>query len=307
MKLINDSIDFDSYLNGTNENANVRPASEYADEVIESFNSQDASVVGCRLPWLKTEEQFRIRTGEVSLWSGFNGSGKSMVLNQVCTSLMKQGQRVCIASMEMLPVSTMKRMSRQTNGSSHPTDDYIRDFHTWTNNKLWLYNQQGTVSSERILGVIRYATVELGVTQFVIDSLMKCGINEDDYNGQKRFIDKLCAVAKDQKCHIHLVVHSRKSQDEKAPPSKMDVKGSGSITDQVDNVWTCWRNKPKELEIETGKASQETKDKPDALLICDKQRHGEWEGRIALWYDKPSFRYKGSQNEKVWSLTLDGK
>ena len=302
MQVIDDRIDFDAYLNGGDENAKVRPASEYAEDVIARMYQTDAASVGCRLPWSKTEELFRIRPGEVTLWPGINGHGKSMVVGQVMTSLMRQSQRVCIASMEMKPVATMTRICRQACGTNLPSERYIRDFHTWTDGKLWIYDQHGTVNADRMLAVLHYAAKELGVTQFVIDSLMKCGIAEDDYNGQKRFIDRLCAAAKDTNCHIHLIAHSRKSQDELTAPGKMDVKGSGSITDQVDNVLTVWRNKKKEIAIEAGKAKPEDMDAPDALLICDKQRHGEWEGRIALWFDKPSFRYKGSSREPVWLL-----
>jgi twinkle protein len=304
MLVIEDSIDFDAYLTGGDENAKVRPASEYADAVIERLYSNNPEAIGCRLPWQKTEDLFRIRPGEVTIWPGINGHGKSMLVGQVMISLMCQHQRVCIASMEMKPVATMMRMCRQALGADRPTEEYIRKFSAWTDGKLWLYDQQGTVASERLLAVIHYAAKELGVTQFVIDSLMKCGINEDDLNGQKRFIDKLCAAAKDTQCHVHLIAHSRKGQDELSPPGKMDVRGSASITDQVDNVLTVWRNKKKEQDIEKGKASPETLDAPDAVLICDKQRHGEWEGRIALWFDKPSFRYKGSQNDPVRTLGL---
>ena len=305
MQVIDDRIDFDAYLNGSgNDHANVRSASEYAQAVIDRMYSNNPAAVGCQLPWSKTEDLFRVRPGEVTIWPGINGHGKSMVVGQVMMSLMCQSQRVCIASMEMKPVATMLRMTRQAIGTDKPTEVYIHKFHEWTDGKLWLYDQQGTVSSDRILGVIRYAAEKLGVTQFVVDSLMKCGINEDDYNGQKRFLDQLCAAAKDTQCHIHLIAHSRKGQDELTAPGKMDVKGSGSITDQVDNVMTVWRNKKKEIAIETGKATPEILAAPDALLICDKQRHGEWEGRIALWFDKPSFRYKGSPKDPIRPLQL---
>lgn len=304
MQVIPDNIDFDAYLNGGDENAKVRPASEFTEDVIARLHQTDVGAIGCRLPWSKTEDLFRIRPGEVTLWPGINGHGKSMVVGQVMTSLMRQSQRVCIASMEMKPVATMTRMCRQAFGENQPNMNYIRKFHAWTDGKLWIYDQQGTVNSDRMLGVLRYAAGELGITQFVIDSLMKCGIDEDDYNGQKRFVDRLCASAKDTNCHIHLIAHSRKSQDELTAPGKMDVKGSGSITDQVDNVMTVWRNKKKEIAIEANKSAPDLIDHPDALIVCDKQRHGEWEGRIALWFHKPSFRYKGSSKEQVWTLEL---
>jgi twinkle protein len=128
-----------------------------------------------------------------------------------------------------------------------------------------------------------------GVVRGVIDSLMKCGIAEDDYTRQKNFLDQLCSIARDTDCHVHLIAHSRKGADEMKPPGKMDVKGSGAITDQVDNVLAVWRNKKKELDIEKGDFAG--KSDPDCLLICDKQRNGEWEGRVALWLDRESMQY----------------
>src|SRR6185369_11116989 len=136
---------------------------------------------------------------------------------------------------------------------------------------------------KRILAVIRYSAVELKVHHFFLDSLMMVCRGDDDYNGQKDFVTELCAVAKDTGCHVHLVHHARKLADEENIPGKFDAKGSGSITDQVDNVFTIWRNKAKESERQEKGATDEGK--PDAMLICDKQRHGEWEGRVKLWFD----------------------
>lgn len=283
--------ELNSYMNerDTSEHANVKPAIEFLDDLIAFFNIDEVSS-GASLPWAKTHEQFRLRSGEVTLWAGFNGSGKSLVLGQIMLHLLKD-QKACIASLEMKPVTTLARMCRQALGSNNPTNEYVMRFCERGGDKLWLYNQLGTVNSERIISVIHYAAEKLGVRHFVIDSLMKCGIADDDYTGQKRFVDRLCAAAKDTGCHIHLVAHSRKSQDELTPPNKMDVKGSGSITDQVDNVMTIWRNKRKEQALAAGKADDKTMNEADTLIICDKQRNGEWEGKIGLWFDKSSFRF----------------
>lgn len=300
MQLIPDDIDFDSYIDHE-EKAKVKSAADFMDEVIERFHTP-AKHTGLTLPWSKTHDLFRIRRSEVTLWPGINGHGKSMVVGQVMMPLMEKGEKVCIASFEMKPVATLARMCRQSLGAEVPTVEYIQKFHHWTDGRLWMYDQQGTVQSSRMIGLIHYCAKELGVTQFVIDSLMKCGINEDDYNGQKRFLDQLCAAAKDTGCHIHLIAHSRKGQDELTAPNKMDVKGSGSITDQVDNVITVWRNKRKEQAIAANKVTDEILSSPDALLIVDKQRHGEWEGKIGLYFHKPSFRYLETEGAKTWPM-----
>src|SRR6185369_14223147 len=140
-----------------------------------------------------------------------------------------QGDRAVICSFEMKPAATLQRMVRQASHGPEPTIDFIHKFHDWTDDKLWLYDQQGSVKPERVLSVCRYFADQLKGQHVVIDSLMKCGIAEDDYNRQKWFIGELTSIAMDKKIHIHLVHHSRKQGDENAPPGKMDAKGSGAI------------------------------------------------------------------------------
>ena len=43
---------------------------------------------------------------------------------------------------------------------------------------------------------------------------------------------------------------------------------------------------------------------PDALLICDKQRNGDWEGHIGLWYDSNSQQFVASADDQPMSLYL---
>lgn len=288
MQLLDDTIDLSDYMTATDAHYRLRKATEYADDVVAYFHAKNPHH-GAVLPWQKTEKVLAFRAGEVSLWGGMNGHGKSLVLGQACVGFARQKQRTVIASMEMRPTVTLARMVRQEYGRL-PTEDAIRQFHAWTDGLIWLYDQVGAVQSDKMLAVMRYAADKVGANHFIIDSLMKCGIPEDDYNAQKHFLDAICSVGRDSGMHIHLVAHSRKARDELSPPGKMDVKGSGSITDQVDNVITVWRNKGKEQAAEKGNYSSD----PDCLLICDKQRNGEWEGRIGLWLDKDRLAFEES-------------
>lgn len=291
------NIDFDAYMQARTEDiAAVKPASAFGDDVADFFHG-DSLAHGYSLPWLKVQDQFHIRKGELTLWSGINGHGKSMVLGQVVTHLMQLGQPCCIASFEMHPYKTLARMTRQAAGTNKPTLEFIEKFMAWCDGKCWLYDQQGSVKQDRVLAVIYYCAEQLGIKQFVVDSLMKCGIKSDDWNAQKEFVDKLCAAAKDTGCHIHLVVHSRKGESEENAPGKFDISGSSDITNLADNVMTVWRNKKKEQGKEDAMA-------PDALVICTKQRNGEHEPKIALWFDNASFKYLGHADEKTWALNF---
>ncbi len=75
----------------------------------------------------------------------------------------------------------------------------------------------------------------------------------------------------------------------------MDIRGSGSLTDLADNVFSVWRNKIKEEKLSDG---EEVGDAPDALLSCVKQRNGEWEGKIALWFNPDNLRYSDNSSNK---------
>ena len=289
MQIIDDNIDFQAYLAEPKAVSKIRPALSYQAELVERFLSPQGCQ-GVALPWSKTNELIRLRPHELSLWPGFNGAGKSLIIGQVMLGAMAQGEKVLIASMEMRPVSTLQRMARQFHARINPTPTEAREFNEWTDKKLWLYDHVGSVKWPDLIGACRYAAQELGISQIVIDSLMRCGIRDDDYSGQKDFMDALCDFRLDHPVHIHLVAHSRKREDELTAPGKYDLKGTGTITDLADNVFTVFRNKRKEKLIEKG----ETKgvlEMPDTYLICDKQRNWEWEGSIGLWYAVGSMQY----------------
>ncbi len=311
--LTDDLIDFAKYEQETDEHARVKPASVWVAELIDNLRNP----VKARqqvMPWGKTHGLVQFRPGEVTVWGGANGAGKSLITGMVALSLLSQDQRVCIASFEMKPRKTLERMARQWSnfnpddpafaGSSEARESLAsvyEDFKGWANG-LWLYDQQGTVTAKKVCSVVRFCAKEKRVTHFFIDSLMKCVAGEDDYNGQKSFVDELTAIARDHDIHIHLVHHIRKPSDESHKPNKYDYKGTGAITDQVDNVISVWRNKPKEKKREEGK--QIDANEPDALLICDKQRNGDWEGSIGLWYDRASQQYIAHEGEEPLNLSV---
>ena len=297
-EFINDDIDFSAYLKETDAQTKVKPAAYFVEDAKARLRSR-AKTKRVFLPWPKCEKFFEFRRGEVTVWAGQNGHGKTDVTTQIALSLCGQDEKVCIASFEMKPVTTIGRMVRMFSGNNQFHDAYRTEeaiklldddydkFGEFSDSRMWLYDQTGTARSDTVLGMIKYCGKELGITHIFIDSLMKCVKNEDDYNAQKEFVDQLCAIAKDLDIHIHLVHHLKKPAKEGDKPDKHDTKGSGSITDQVDNLFMVWRNKPKEDESKSKGAGSSKKDEPDSLLMCRKQRNYEGsedgEPTISLW------------------------
>lgn len=299
-----DEIDFTYYLRETDAKANVKPASVWMAQLIDELHNPDKRKK-VYLPWDVAKNSFRFRPMEVTLWAGQNGHGKTQILNHIALSLMGQGERVCIASFEMKPVTLLQHMARMYAGTNPWSEEFqsvegikaldqlFTEFGQWSDGRLWIYNQQGSVTADRVVGMSRYCAKELGVTHVVIDSLMKCVQGEDDYNGQKQLVDELTALARDNEIHIHLVHHTRKPANELHIPDKHDAKGSGSITDQVDNVMMIWRNKSKEDDFKAKGQMSTKRTEPDSMILCRKQRNGEAEPSIKLWFDKDSQQYKG--------------
>jgi twinkle protein len=208
------------------EHLKIKSPSEYQEEIMSYFS--DDVKGGIELPFDKTKDDFRIRLGELTIVSGYSGHGKTAWLSYVMLHVLKN-HKTLIASFEMLPKATLGRMCMQTNNPD-PTKAYIDDFISKIEHKLYLYDAAGETSVSKVLEVLYYAAEKLNVKMFVIDSLMKCGINEDDLNGQKNFANKLAVAARDLQIHIFLVAHSRKTADEDGSPSKFDVAGSANIT-----------------------------------------------------------------------------
>lgn len=274
-------------------------ASEYAAEVVSLFYPEDTIEPGVVFPWRKGRDLFMFRPGEVSLMAGVNGHGKSQMAGQLTLGAMEQGERCCVASMEFKPAKWIKRLTRQAAGMPTPSEGYIHAIHGWYQNKLWAFSCTGSAKSARILEVFRYAVRRYGIRWFVVDNLAKCGFGEDDYNGQKLFVDQLTDFARDHDCHVMLVLHMRKGESEDKPAGKMDIKGTGAITDMVDSALVIWRNKRKEVERRIAEQAQEVFDeseKPDALLTCVKQRNGESEPCLKLWFCPQSTQYLDNHN-----------
>jgi twinkle protein len=309
-----DSIDVEKYLHANDVTIKIKQARDFLDSIKESYLStaKDTKIL---LPWVKTHDSFAFRAGEVTVYAGSNGGGKSLMTGQIALHLVKQGQKVCIASFEMKPVKTLERMLRQFAGEyiddplTSNREEYITKLlsrmEKFTLDHLYLYDQQGTTSPDKVVAMSRYCAVELGVQHIFIDSLMKCVKNEDDFNGQKSFIDELTALARDHNVHIHLVHHIRKQQSDEITPNKNDLKGSGSISDQVDNVFLVWRNKKKENQRNRGEQIDESQG--DAFLMNEKQRNGEFQEWYQLWYHAGSQQFVDSAGSRPQDFDNNGK
>jgi twinkle protein len=278
-------VDFDKYYQEhKSDNDKIKRVVDFYDE-IETFVENGDVIFGAKLPFNKTHDVFRFRDGEVTLWSGYNGHKKSLLLGYAAVQFLRDSQKVCIASFEMKPISTIRRMTKQYTGRNNTGYDEFADFMQFAGDNFYLFDHMGGITPSRLYGIILFAAKEYGVKHFIIDSLMRVVAGEDDHNAQKDFIVKLCELAIELNIHVHIVHHTKKGK-EGEPSGRYDAKGSGAISDNVHNSLIVWSNKDKNTDM------------PDVILKCDKQREGEWEGKVALTFCPENLRFEQADFHK---------
>jgi twinkle protein len=198
-----------------------------------------------------------------------------------------------------MPAATqLLRMCRQAGATPRPTTAYLDAIADWLRDRMWVFNRVGSAALDDLIRIFEYAHRRYGVRQFVIDSLMMTDVPEDGHGAmtkQKQAAQKIADFVKRTNSHLHLVAHPRKQQDEARNVGKMDVAGSGKITDGADNVWSVWSaRKPDDEELD---------DKPDALIELLKQRNGDLQHKkLWLYFAKAAQQYTPTPDRRATSI-----
>ena len=268
----------------------LRPAIDFLNEVKAMFYPASEEEASPLLQLDRSYDFFRFRRGEVTIWSGYNGHGKSLILSQIMLGLIDQGERFTVFSGEMSVARQMKRLMKQATGLDRPTSQYMDAVAQWVNGRLWFFNVLGNVTINRLLEVFQYARRRYGVSHFVIDSLMMTDVPEDGsgaMTAQKEAMRRICTFARVHDVHLHLVAHPRKGQDESRAPGKQDVAGSNKITAAADNVFTVWSRLADE-------SAPPTEDHDARLELC-KQRNGDVQHKtLVLWFNRAAQQFVSS-------------
>jgi twinkle protein len=291
----------------------LRRAGEFADAVVDLFHPKGGVAAGYVLPWHKLADRVVFRPGELTLWTGATGAGKSQVLSHALVGMAEQGARVCIASLEMAPAQLLRRMVKQAGNVDRPTESYVRHIMGWLDDWLWIFAIVGKREVGRIIEVFEYARCRYGCDVFAVDSLMRLGVGAEDWEGQEKAVFELVSWAIEKGVHLHLVAHARKSDRTvlHAVPDAEDVKGTSEIGANAFNIIGVWRNRKLEDEIrqaleavERGDASQQAKldelaQKPTVIANVAKQRNGDWEGKFGLWFNQATYQYRGAHDHRA--------
>ena len=253
--------------------------------------------------------------GELSVWTGKRGEGKSTLLDQFLLEAIDQGQPVCAysgelpawkfkywASLQAAGPKNLQVRKDQLSGREipHPTPFAQQMIDEWWRGRFLLYDI-GTSTyhdAANILRVFRYAHRRYGAKVYLVDNLMTArfrGNDRDFYRAQSEFVAELASFAHDNNVHVHLVAHPRKTD---RISDSDEVAGIGDVTNLADNVYV--------LE----KEEREDHQQDSVLTILKNRFFGERGRSIGLNFERKSKRFykSGTGNpDKVYGWALSGR
>lgn len=254
-------------------------------------------------------DRIEFRKGELTVVAGASGHGKSAFMGQIALDLASQGNRVCILSLEMPPARTLYRMTRQQEGlavcgripqyaetAAYRTEAFLKQISFF----ICLLDRVGSATPKQVFGAMVQAVKEFQCSHIIIDNLMRvCPEYGDSANeAQKNFVQTLIALGKRLDAHVWLVHHVRKGSNETDEINKYSIRGAAAITDNADNILLLTRNLKKERKLEQEYSWKIDAEEGDSILTVDKQRNGDWQGRIPLWFDRATYRFCPSVERK---------
>lgn len=262
------------------------------------------------------------RMGELTIWTGKRGSGKSTVLNQTLMDTVDQQVKCFLYTGELANGKAKQWLDRQIAGEKyivsfkdeltgreefgvHPKITPIIE--DWYKDYLFCYGDDGEDNIEDIIEVMEYAYRRYNVKRFVLDNLKTIIQNgeKDFYRGQANIIKALIKFVKNYNVHIDLVVHPRKTKNEELADE--DVGGSSDIIDLAHNIIEVRRIYDDEKKKDGVK--DEIKNNDTVLKIKKNREYGDVDKEGYFKFNPKSKRLYGNYNFKVysWEKNINGK
>jgi twinkle protein len=195
-----------------------------------------------------------IRLGEVSIWTGKPGSGKSTILNQVMLEMAEQDVNCLLYTPELSDSQWKRWTARQMLGEEikgrfykkfdkveqedkfYVKEDISQKMSEWLDKKIKLVSAEFNFTAQEICRTIIKSIKKYNTKFIIIDNLMKILFQGNDlYEEQKDFLNSLSSIAKKYDVNINLVAHPKKHDADN--PDQYDIAGSSNIPNLVDNIY----------------------------------------------------------------------
>lgn len=272
----------------------------------------------------------------VSLITSSSDNGKSTFCSQIICSIIEQGYKVAAFFGEDDPYESQERIFKQSlknngnddmsyvpyfvNGKETNCGEWILNDDAWKKahdkfaGKLYLYNTKASASVDEILDGFEEARVKYGCKVFLLDNVDQFEFTSENENkALKDIIIKIRDYAINNKVHIFLVAHIRKTERGVILPDMFDVKGTSSIVniaknvliivrmDKVDKESKEYKNLKKLIEL-----NNYNLDEADSLVYVAKTKGRKigyaclkFNKKLGLYYDCEKIDKNKEESEKA--------
>lgn len=274
---------------------------DFENEILFSYRNYQP--IGTTTYFKNIDENWKHRLGEVTVWTGYNNEGKSLLLKQLLLLKSKyEGWKHAIYSPEEVPLAEFytdiiesyigKSADKgQLKWSNYMSEMQIKSGIEFCNSHFYTVYPDEDHSIDELLRKFSYLVRRFNIKTVSFDPYnqihhkMKLGEREDLYIS--RFMSKLRKFAVDHMVAVHLVAHQStpliNSSENYPKPNIYKIKGGGTFGDKADNVVVVWREyrntDPKNTEVKF--ISQKIK----------KQKLTGIPGESIINYDRRSNRY----------------
>ena len=186
------------------------------------------------------------RRGELTIYSGHTGTGKTTLLSQLSLDYCIQGVPTLWGSFEIRNVRLARLLLEQLYSSQtkQPVSTLQDNFAEWAERfeelPMYFMRYHGSSPIERVIDAMEYGNYVHDVSHVLLDNLQFMTSGQarnsfDRFEVMDGAIQKLRQYSSENNVHVSLVVHPRKENDGDAIQTS-SVFGSAKATQEADNV-----------------------------------------------------------------------
>lgn len=213
---------------------------------------EDGMVRGASTGLSSLDPLYTVLQGQLSVFTGLPGSGKSELIDQICVNIaMQKGWRFAIASFENPPHVHIAKLAEKVVGKPFFGDNRMstdeRDYALAFLNEHFVFLQSHDNAPSTVQSIIdrtKQAVMRMGVRGLVIDpyNYLDMGSSESEHQAISKMLTDIVLFCKSHDLHVWFVAHPAKQLPERGPPKGQHISGSAAWFAKADMGVTVHRN-----------------------------------------------------------------
>jgi len=227
----------------------VYSPSDFETQILSLYD--DGVVKGASTGLGTLDPLYTVLPGQLSVFTGLPGSGKSELIDQICVNIaMQKGWRFAIASFENPPHMHIAKLAEKVIGKPFFGNDRMsadeRDYALAFLNEhfVFLQSHDGAPSTvQSIIDRTKQAVMRMGVRGLIIDPYNYLDMTGGDSEHQaiSKMLTDIVLFCKSHELHAWFVAHPAKQLPDSGPPKGQHISGSAAWFAKADMGVTVHR------------------------------------------------------------------